>query len=327
MAEVLKNTNAPVYHQVFWKGNVQDADILPVVKIYDITEDPFSDSPSQEYYLTDITAEKDETNIGLYAAYLPMIYTSSNATLRLVWRYQVDSEEVEYSHDVFIVTPYTDLYQACGCLGISTDPSDPNYKSYRELAAAERYARKRIERATGQKFYLYNDTVRVVGYGSDTLPLPEKIFRLRKLYMNDILMIDNVSYPNVNNWGFDVEVSETGFGLRVNKSSLLDNTVYVANGMVPPTIHDSSGIFRNHSEYEVQATFGWKKVPDEIDLATIELMKDFFSKDTVWKNQYIKNIQTFDWQFEYNSEVFSGTGNAYADQLISDYVIDKVEII
>ena len=327
MAEVLKNTNAPVYHQVFWKGGVQDADDLPVVKVYDISEDPFTDSPSESYYLLDITAEKDETNIGLYAVYIPVLYTSSNATLRLIWQYEVESQEMEYSHDLFVVTPYADLYQASNMLGINTDPSDPNYRSYKELAAAERYARKRIENATGQKFYLYNDVARVVGYGSDILPLPEKIFRLRKLYMNDILMVDNVTYPNVNNFGFDVEISETGFGLRINKSNLLDNTVYVANGMVPPTIHDSNGVFKNNVEYEIQATFGWKKVPDEIELAAIELMKDFFSKDTVWKNQYIKNIQTFDWQFEYNSDVLSGTGNAYADKLISGYVMDKVEII
>ncbi len=327
MAEVLKNTNSPVYHQVFWKGSTLDADSAPTVSIYDITEDPFSEAPSNNYYLTDVSSEKDETNVGLYVTYLPLIYTSSNATLRLVWKYEVEGESVEYSHDVFVVTPYTDLYQACGCLGISTDPSDPNYKSYRELAAAERYARKRIEQATGQKFYLYNDKIRVIGYGSDTLPLPEKIFRLRKLYMNDILMVDETVTPNLNNFGFDLDISETGFGIRVNKSNLLDNTVYTANGMVPPTIHDSNGIFKNHSSYDVEATFGWKKVPDEIDLATIELMKDFFSKDTVWKNQYIKNIKTFDWNFEYSSDVFSGTGNAYADKLISDYVLDKVEII
>lgn len=327
MAEVLRNTNSPIYHQVFWKGDVRDADELPTVKVYDITDDPFNDSPPESYYLTEISAEKDETNVGLYVAYIPILYASSNATLRLVWNYEIDSEEVLFSDDVFIVTPYADIYQAVNALGISTDSSDPNYRSYKELTAAERYARKRIERATGQKFYLYNDSVRITGYGSDTLPLPEKIYRLRKLYMDDVLMIDNTTSPVFNNWGYDIDITETGFGLRVNKSNMLDNTVYVANGMVPPTIHDSTGIFKNNSQYQVQATFGWKKVPDEIELAAIELMKDFFSKDNVWKNQYIKNIQTFDWQFEYSSDVFSGTGNAYADSLISDYVLDKVEII
>jgi len=327
MAEVLKNTNSPVYHQVFWKGNVVDADALPTVKVYDITDDPENEDPGLSLLLTTLTSEKDETNIGLYTIYLPLSYTASNATLRLIWEYDVESVSVTYQHDVFVITPYTDLYQACGCLGISTDPSDPNYKSYRELAAAERYARKRIEEYTGQTFYLYNDVVRVMGSGSDTLPLADKINTLHKLYINDILLIDNVVSPAVNNWGYSVQISETGFGIRINRANMLDNTVYVANGMVPPTIHDGEGVFRNGVMYEVQGKFGWKKVPDEVDLATIELMKDFFAKDNTWKNQYVQNIQTFDWKFEYNSEVFVGTGNAYADKLLSDFVVNKASLI
>lgn len=327
MAEVLKNTNSPVYHQVFWKGNVVDADALPTVKIYDITDNPEEEDPGLSLLLTTITSEKDETNIGLYTAYIPLIYTASNATLRLIWEYNVESQAVTYEHDVFIVTPYTDLYQACGCLGISTDPSDPNYKSYRELAAAERYARKKIEEYTGQAFYLYNDVVRVMGSGSDVLPLQDKIQTLHQLYINDILLVDNTVSPAINNWGYNVQISETGFGIRINRANMLDNTVYVANGMVPPTIHDGEGIFRNGIMYEVQGKFGWKKVPDEVDLAAIELMKDFFAKDSTWKNQYVQNIQAFDWQVEYNSEVFAGTGNAYADKLLSDFVVSKVSLI
>lgn len=327
MAEVLKNSNSPVSHQIFWKGEVIDADELPVIELYDITDDPFAIDPAPEYFLTTLEAEKDETNIGLYSAYIPLLYTSNNATLRLVWNYLIDGEEIIYKHDVFIVTPYTDLYQAYGYLGISTDPSDPNYKSYRELASAERYARKRIEDYTGQKFYLYNDTLRVFGQGSDTMPLPQKINLLRKIYMDDILMLDATSTPQVNNWGYDIQISESEFGIRINRAYLLDNTVYTANGLVPPSIHDTSGIFKDKYAYTIQGQFGWKKVPDEVDLAAIELMKDFFSKDNLWKNQYIQNIQTFDWQFEYSSDVFIGTGNAYADRLLTDYVIDKATII
>ncbi len=109
---------------------------------------------------------------------------------------------------------------------------------------------------------------------------------------------------------------------------MLDNTVYTANGMVPPSIHDSAGIFKSGVSYKVQGYFGWEKVPDEVEQAAIELMKDFFAKDTVWRNKYVKKISTFDWDFEYTSEAHSGTGNAYADRLLADYVlVTKVEII
>jgi hypothetical protein len=327
MAEILKNTNSPVSHQVFWKGNVVDADALPTVKVYDITDNPEEEDPGLTLLLTTLTAEKDETNIGLYSVYIPLIYTASNATFRLVWEYAVESNAVRYEHDAYVVTPYADMYQAYAYVGASVDPSDPNYKSYKELAAAERYARKRIEEYTGQAFYLYRDVVRVMGSDSDTLTLADRLQTLDRLYLNDLIMIDNTVSPAVNNWGYSVQVSETGFGIRINRANMLDNTVYVANGMVPPTIHDSEGVFRNGVMYEVQGQFGWKKVPDEVELAAIELMKDFFAKDISWKNQYVKNIQAFDWQVEYSGEVFMGTGNAYADRLLSDFVVTKVSLI
>lgn len=327
MAEILKNTNAPIYHQVFWKGGVVDADALPTVKVYDITEDPEEEVPTASQLVATLTSEKDETNIGSYAVYLPLQLTNSAATYRLLWEYTVETSVVSYRHDVFITVPYADLYQASTALGISTDPSDPSYKSFADLAEAERYARRRIEEYTGQRFYIYGDVYRVLGSDSDTLPLPDKIDTIDRLYMNDILLVDNLTTPVTDNWNYDLQISETNFGIRINRANMLDNTVYTANGMIPPTIHDSDGIFRNNVMYEVHGKFGWRKIPQEVELACIELMKDYFAKDNTWKNQYVKNIQTFDWQFEYNSEAFTGTGNAYADRLLADFVVSKASLI
>jgi hypothetical protein len=151
---------------------------------------------------------------------------------------------------------------------------------------------------------------------------------LQKLFVKDILLIDNLSSPAVNNWGLAVNISETKFGLRVDRSSTLDNAVYIANGMVPPSIHDYSGIFQSGIPYKVQARFGWDSVPENVEQAAAELMKDYFSKDTMWRNKYVKNISTFDWDFEYTGDAYTGTGNAYADNLLADYVLTaKAEII
>jgi hypothetical protein len=108
---------------------------------------------------------------------------------------------------------------------------------------------------------------------------------------------------------------------------MLDNVTYVANGLIPPTINDYSGIFNKDARYKVTGYFGWEKVPNEVEMAAIELMKDYFSKDKVWRNKYIKSISTFDWQFDFNSATFSGTGNNYVDQLLLPYVISKMVLI
>jgi hypothetical protein len=173
---------------------------------------------------------------------------------------------------------------------------------------------------------LYDDVQVAYGSGSDILPLPYKLAELHELYQNDILLLNTLT--NVNNWNYNTIISESGFGIRVNRANMLDNTVYTANGMVPPTINDTwGGSFAVGSTYRVQGKFGWQEVPDEVDLACIELMKDYFSKDKIWRNKYMKSIQTFDWKFEYNSGTYSGTGNLYADQLLLPYVINKMVVI
>jgi hypothetical protein len=109
---------------------------------------------------------------------------------------------------------------------------------------------------------------------------------------------------------------------------MLDNAVYVANGLVPPTITDTFyGVFSKDVKYRVVGQFGWDSVPDKVQLATVELMKDYFSKDKVWRNKYIKSIKTFDWSFEYNASASKGTGNLYVDQLLNPYVITQMVLI
>ena len=326
MAEILIRSQSPITHQVFWNGDIAVTDSAPAVKLYDVTSDPaVSPAISPTQLLTTLTASADENNPGTYVVNIPYQYTDRNKTLRLQWEYSISGASVVRSDEVYVVTPYVDFNHVQD-LGISIDSSDPQYRSYKELIRAERYARKQIEQYTAQKFHLYDDLFLVYGYDSDTLPVPAKIHQLHELYARDILLVDTLN--NINNWNYTVEISESGYGIKINRAGMLDNTVYTANGMVPPSINDYSGVFQSGVPYKVQGRFGWEKVPDAVELAGIELMKDYFAKDTAWRNKYIKNISTFDWDFEFTSDAYAGTGNAYADKLLADYVmVSKVEII
>ena len=325
--EIIVGTNAPVKQRVFWKGGIAKADSLPIVKFYDITEDPaVAPSINPGSILDTQEAEEIDTDYGVYSVYPPLSLTDRPRSLRLIWEYEVDGEPVTKEHKLFVVKPYTDLTQAADALGFGFDQSDPNYRTFADLVAAERYARKLIENYTQQQFYLYDDVNVVYSTGSDTLPLPYKINQLHELYLNDTLLVDNIN--SINNFNMPVVISESGFGLRVDRSNALDNVVYYANGMVPPSINDTGrGMFVNGGTYRVAGRYGWDQVPDEVELACIELMRDFFSKDKEWRNKYIKSIQTFDWQFQYDTSAFSGTGNNYADQLLLPYVTNKMVVI
>ena len=326
MAEILINSQSPITHKVFWNGDVANADAIPTVGLYDVTMDPtISPAITPTTLLTTLTPSIDESNPGTYIVNVPYQYTNRNRTLRLSWNYTVNGTAVKKEDEVYVITPYVDFNHAQD-MGFSTDSSDPGYKSYKELIMAEKYARKQIDQYTGQNFYLEDETYIVYGHDSDILPLPSRIAELYQLYSNDILLLDNIE--EINNWNFDVIISESGYGIRINRANMLDNTVYTANGMVPPSINDYSGIFKSGVPYKVYGRFGWAKVPDNVELAAIELMKDYFSKDTMWRNKYVKNISTFDWDFEYTGDAYTGTGNAYADNLLADYVLTtKVEII
>jgi hypothetical protein len=323
--EIYVGSTNPVKHKVFWRGEPTDADSNPTVTVYDVSNDPeVPVNPNTALY-SNLATEKSDVDLGVYNLNLPANATYKARSLRLVWSYSVQGSAQVREHKMFVVEPYVDYAQACECLRIGNDPSDPNYRTYNEIMAAERYARKVIENYTGQKFYNYIDTCSVYGIDSDVLMLPSKIETLYRLHANDILLEDNLL--NIDNWNYKVDVTESGFALRINRADMRDNTVYTANGMVPPSVNESSGSFRRGVRYTVFGNFGWSYVPDEVELAAIELMKDYFSKDNLWRNKYISKISTFDWDFEYGSGSTSGTGNLYADQLLSDYVVSKVILI
>lgn len=326
MAEIYVNTSSPVKHKVYWRGELYEPTSNPTVKVYDVTEDP-AITPQIEptELLITLNSEKTENDMATYVAYIPYSFTTRYRELELVWQYVINGETIQKKHKVYVRTPYTDITQSLDALGFGTDPSDPSYKTFLELSDAERWARKAIENYTGQQFYLYDDVHIVYGAGTDVLPLPYKLTDLHELYQNDILLLDNIN--NINNWNYDVQISETGFGIRVNKANMLDNTVYTANGMVPPSINDGSGIFYKDAVYRVQGRYGWSEVPNDIELACIELMRDYFSKDKEWRNKYLHSLQTFDWHFEYNQESYRGTGNVYVDQLLLPYVLTQMVVI
>lgn len=321
MAEIYIDQTAPIKTKIFWAGEIVDADDDVTATIYDITEDStINPTVDPNTAILTLTATKLETDIGTYQVVIPFNYVRRNRKFKIVWSYEIDGNEASHIYYTDVVTPYANLADVWEDLNLGTDSSDPNYKTYHEVQMAEKYARKLIEGFTAQFFYLYDDTQIVYGYGSDILPLPFRIHELHELYENDVLLVDNVN--EVNNWLYNPIISESRFGIRVSRQDLVDNTIYTANGLVPPTINDGYyGAFKKDYRYAVQGRFGWPSVPDNVEEACIILIQQFFEKDTAWRNKYVKNISAFDWQFEFMEDAHRGTGNLYADQLLLPYVI------
>lgn len=322
MAEIYIDQTSPLKTKIFWGGEIVDADGNVTATIYDITEDStVNPTVDPATALTTITATKLETDAGTYQIVVPLEYCRRNRKFKIIWEYEVDGNEASHIYYTDVVTPYANMADVWEDLNLGTDPSDSNYKTYHEVQMAEKYARKLIEAFTAQFFYLYDDTQVVYGSGADILPLPFKISEIHELYENDVLLVDNIN--EINNWMYAPIISESRFGIRVNRQSMMDNTVYTANGLVPSTISDANyrGAFKENYRYTVQGRFGWTSVPDNVEEACIILIQQFFEKDTAWRNKYVKNVSAFDWKFEYMEDAHRGTGNLYADQLLLPYVI------
>ena len=327
MAEIYKNSNDPIRIKAFWNGELVRSSSSVVAFVYDITNDPTIVPPiNPNTPVGTFTATEDEVNPGTYYINLPFYLTGRNKKFRITWQIVVGSQAELLTSYCDVVTPYVSIHEAIDDLNLGSDQSDPVYKSYHDIQMAEKYARKTIEYYTKQKFYLYDTSFSVMGSDSGSLNLPAKLHSLHKLYENDQLWIDDLS--DTNNLGYVVEPTNSGFGIKINQSSLLDNDVYIANGMVPPSIHDlSPNVFKRNKTYKVEGRFGWEYVPDQVEQAAIQIMGHYFSKDTAWADRYIKKVSTFDWDFEYGAEVFTGTGCAYADKLLSDYVVNQMVIV
>ena len=323
MAEIYKDQTAPIKTKIFWAGEITDVDNDYITAvIYDITEDnTLNPTVDPNTPLLELEATKLETDAGTYQIIIPFEYCRRNRKFKIVWNYEIDGVEASHIYYTDVVTPYANLSDVWEDLNLGTDPSDPNYKTYHEIQMAEKYARKLIEIYTAQFFYLYDDRQIVYGYDSDILPVPFKVYQIHELYENDYLLVDKIN--GVNNWLYDPIISESGFGIRVNKQDLMDNMIYSANGMVPPTILDRGYqyAFKNDFRYVVQGRFGWSSVPDNVEEACIILIQQFFDKDKEWRNRYVKSISAFDMQFEFMEDAHRGTGNLYADQLLQPYVI------
>jgi hypothetical protein len=331
MAEIYVDYTSPIKTKIFWNGEITNPDEgfeVINVTVWDVTEDPTQDplvDPSLPIFET--TAEKVESDNGTYQFVLPLNLCDRAKNLRIRWQYIIGGNNAGHYTNMSIVKPYVGLAEVYEDLGFGTDYGDPDHKTFHELQMAEKYARKVIENFCNQVFYPYNDFQVVYGAGTNLVPLPFKLLELHELYENDIKIIDNIN--NINNWSYQPKIVESGFGLRVDQSSQVDGIVYTANGLVPPTVNDwgFGGAFKKDSRYRIQGRYGWNDVPDNVEEACIVLMKDFFSKDVAWKNKYIKNIQTFDWQFEFTGDAYRGTGNYYADQLLAPYVINGMLVI
>ena len=264
----------------------------------------------------------DDVNDGSYFVYVPLSISRSDDeyfTLRV--QYDIPGSTTGYLNEIryYIVRPYASIGEIIEASGFGTDRSDRLYKTNDEIAASERWARFKINAYTGQKFDLKHKKVEVIGDGTDVLLMPERIELIDKVWENDVLIYDS----STSNNQYSLEITPTNYAIRLIKDPGLDvfETYPYQEDFPEPAF------FTRGFRYTILGNFGWNIVPSEVYESTIILANDFFYQDRVWKDKYIKRMQTGDWNVEVSAQAFTGTGNSTVDRILEPYIANRMVII
>ena len=251
---------------------------------------------------------------GEYEFTLPMSATSTDRVLKATWSYTISSKNMQEVEYVYVTTPYATIDEIMSELGYSSQSQDANYFSYDKVKSAERVARMMINDYLGFSLGKYTGTIVAYGDGSDALILPTKMISFTKLTENDKVVIDTTE--NYNQFGYDVEITETGYALRIIPQTPGDD---ISEQEYYDILNLRSGQFRNGYRYEVTGVVGWNYIPVEVKQAMFLLVNDLLCNDSTWRAKYVKKINSGQMSVELSSLTFTGTGNALADSILQKF--------
>lgn len=259
---------------------------------------------------------------GEYYYSLPSSATNADSVLKVIWSYSIGGRSVQETEYVYVITPYATIDEITSELGYSPRPEDSNYYPYDKIRSAERAARMMIDNYLGFSLGKREASVTAYGSGADVLILPEKIISYDTILENNQLMIDISN--NYNIFGFSVELTETGYGLRIvppNPGDDIDEQETI------DFIGYNKGRFRDGYRYEISGVFGWNYIPAEIKQCVFLLVNDLLCAESTWRSRYVKKINTAQNSVEISSLSFTGTGNAIVDSILQKFKMIQAVVI
>lgn len=208
------------------------------------------------------------------------------------------ASSIVMSDGIDIVKPYCDISSLANKLGITTA----------QTIQSEKVARKIIESEAG-KFGFVRKQKEVYGMGMDYLPIDEPIQKLYYLYENGELIYD---YEDENLQDYKISVDRTSI---VTAASPVNKMEY--QRVWRDRFLDTD--FTSGFDYIVDADFGYRVVPEDIQEACELLIQDIASNNLRYVNRYITEFDNNEFKIKFSDGFQSGTGNLIADKILSRY--------
>lgn len=253
----------------------------------------YSDLFTDEVFTTSASAVSGEAVFTLNSKY-------ANYDAELEGTVYDFSDEVVVSTNIDVVRPYCDITQLA---------SDLN-KTYAEAKEIERLARYIIDAEVTRPFKFMRKEKEFIGTGSDYLVMDEKIYKLYKLYENRELIFDSAS-----------ETNDQEFEISKDKTSIVPSDIPQNKTEYPKVWRDRylGREFADGYDYLVDAEFGYKVIPQDIQEAVQMLSADVSSDVMKYSNNYIESFDNQDFKIKFSKNYAIGTGNLSVDRILTKY--------
>jgi hypothetical protein len=225
------------------------------------------------------------------------------------------SESDELVHDEYyeLIRPYVDP----NTLGTTAS-------EIAEYKILELVARSMIDTFVPEGFYNKKITIVGTGNGSDYFSLWEKVYRVFKVYENNVLVYDR-STPDANEFQYVITPDKTA--IQRVPESLLELNRYESTAQKLPVASGDLGYygyegisFPSGYDYTFVVDQGYLKVPDDVEYAAKLLIEDLKCGKLDYYKRYVTSYNTDQFKIQFDKAMLGGTGNFLVDKILDKYV-------
>lgn len=244
-------------------------------------------------------------SIGIYTYTIGPTITGDPSRYKALWHYTIGTEDFERREVFRVVVPYVSVRKV-------QSEMLPD-KTIEEVRNMESLVRHVIEAYCGQTFeYRLNRSKTVMGRGTNTLDLPERLYNLTGLTLGRDLT-GTIAVESLNVYNYVETDPDNPWQIRRRQYSGLSPRA------VEPGIFGSGPFFRSGKMYVVTGDWGWPDVPGGVVKAAEILIDKYFCQEARYRDSYIDNIRAADWRMEFARTGDETTGSANADMILQDF--------
>jgi hypothetical protein len=193
-----------------------------------------------------------------------------------------------------------------------------------EYKVLELVARSMIDTFCPEGFYNKKITVVGTGNGSDYFSLWEKIYRVFKVYENNVLVYDR-SDPDLSEYQYAITPDKTAIQriradvLELNRFESTAQNLPVASGDLG--YYGYEGIsFPSGYDYTFVVDHGYLNVPEDVEYAAKLLIEDLKCGKLDYYKRYVTTYNTDQFRIQFDKAMLGGTGNFLVDKILDKYV-------